>query len=345
MKRLGLLMTLASMFWGASILMQSAGACANDTIARIGAGGITFEKTDDIRMLEEALEISTKEIKVKYKFLNEADRDIHAMVAFAAPAYAADSESYNFDNAMRRLVDTFKVLVDGQPVSPEVNRKAVVRERDVTAQLRELGLSDKQIFDSCHGTHYWQTYCDLSKKQKAKLEGLKVDNKPLREWKVATTLFWRQTFLAGKAIVVEHTYVPVVGGMYGFPYSDGVVDFSQIWTAPGDEINKACLDERTKQAIQNRIKAVAAKNPEYLTVTLNHVEYILSTGRNWKGPIGEFKLRLKKETPEEVVSVCFPGQPKKLGPTLYEFTEKSFVPDDRLIVYFYNVDRDVHFVR
>ncbi len=71
--------------------------------------------------------------------------------------------------------------------------------------------------------------------------------------------------------------------------------------------------------------------------------YILGTGRNWKGPIGEFKLRLKKNTPEEIVSVCFPGQPEKLSPTLYEFTQRNFVPDDRLVVYFYNVDKEVHF--
>jgi hypothetical protein len=70
----------------------------------------------------------------------------------------------------------------------------------------------------------------------------------------------------------------------------------------------------------------------------------LGTGRNWKGPIGEFKPRLKKGIPEEIVSACLPGQPKKLSPTLYEFTERNFVPDDRLVVYFYDVDKDMHFV-
>jgi hypothetical protein len=77
---------------------------------------------------------------------------------------------------------------------------------------------------------------------------------------------------------------------------------------------------------------------------LNRVEYILGTDHNWKCPIGEFKLRLKKETPEEIVSVCFPGQPEKPSPTIYEFTEKNFVPGDRLVVYFYHVDKELHFL-
>jgi len=48
-------------------------------------------------------------------------------------------------------------------------------------------------------------------------------------------------------------------------------------------------------------------------------------------------LRLVKERPDEFVSVCFPGKPDKISPTVYEFYQKDFVPQDTLVVYFYRV--------
>ncbi len=70
---------------------------------------------------------------------------------------------------------------------------------------------------------------------------------------------------------------------------------------------------------------------------VKNVEYILGTGRNWKGPIGTFTLRIEKETPDEIISLCFSGKPKKISPTVYEFYKRDFVPPYRLVVFFYGV--------
>ncbi len=67
------------------ILVHASEAVANDSAARFGAGGIEFEKSEHIRLLEEVLSISTKEVHVRYRFLNESDRDIQATVAFPLP--------------------------------------------------------------------------------------------------------------------------------------------------------------------------------------------------------------------------------------------------------------------
>lgn len=104
--------------------------------------------------------------------------------------------------------------------------------------------------------------------------------------------------------------------------------------ADQDTERDMCLDDITKRAIQNRIKArMALARPTSLT--FSDVEYILGTGRNWEGPIGKFTLRIRKETPDELVSLCFPGKPTKISPTVLEFHQKDFVPPDRLVVYFY----------
>lgn len=71
---------------------------------------------------------------------------------------------------------------------------------------------------------------------------------------------------------------------------------------------------------------------------LEDVEYILGTGRNWKGPIADFTLRIEKARPDDIVSLCFPGQPRRVSPTVLEFHEVNLVPQDRLVVYFYSTD-------
>jgi hypothetical protein len=211
-------------------------------------------------------------------------------------------------------------------------RKAVIGDRDITEQLRKLGLSDEEIF-------FDVAYEDL--------EPLLSKYKTIKEeygnwWAISQTLFWEMNFPSGREIVVEHEYAPAIGGGFAVVYNQPNLkaEISNLWksfTGKHDE-NEDCLEETTKRAIENRVKMAMSKGAEAVTVNYSSVEYILGTGRNWKGPIGEFRLRLVKEKPDQFVSVCFPGQPEKISPTVYEFYQKDFVPQDTLVVYFYTVD-------
>jgi hypothetical protein len=331
MKQFTVLTMLAPLLIIATIVLQTAGALADDSTARFGAGELTFTKSEEIRMLEEVLDISTKLIRVKFRFLNESDKDIHTTVAFPVPPYApfwVDSRS-GISNAAR-VMATFKVWVNGHLVQKEVDTKAVIGDRDITAQLRELGLSDEQIFQGV----------DLTRDQQAALKKLNEEKRALLQskWKVAETAFWQQTFPAGKEVVVEHSYRPAVGYLYSAPYQKG---FGYVHDLPSAQregkTDNVCLDDVTKWGIEKQIKAQVAQDPELVYVFLHDVEYILATGRNWKGPMGKFTLRIKKQAPDQIVSLCFPGKPKKVSPTVYEFVEKDFVPPDKLVVYFYDV--------
>ena len=53
----------------------------------------------------------------------------------------------------------------------------------------------------------------------------------------------------------------------------------------------------------------------------------------WKGPISDFRLIIKKDSADQLVSLCFPGQPKKIGNSIV-FSIRDFVPADDLVVYF-----------
>ena len=49
-------------------------------------------------------------------------------------------------------------------------------------------------------------------------------------------------------------------------------------------------------------------------------------------------LNESEARPDDIVSLCFPGQPRRVSPTVLEFHEVNLVPQDRLVVYFYSTD-------
>ncbi len=291
------------------MLLMPLGASANDSSARVGAGGLVLEKSDDIEMVSEVLEISTEKIRVTYHFLNTSSRDIKTVVAFPMPAF------YQADRDNIGPLDTFRMSVNGKNVAARKNRKFLIGDADVTDKLRQLGLTDDQIFNT--NFECWEMQadnpCSLTQKQVAAVDDLGKRVNGL--WQIQETAYWEQVFPAGKDIEVVHEYRPFTGFHYGgHQYDDPESD---------------CLDDGTR-------KAIAKRDEQYdrTTPTTRDVEYILGTGRNWKGPIKHFKLIVRKDSPEDVVSLCFPGKAKKASPVTIEFSRTDYVPQDKLVVYF-----------
>ena len=340
MNHLGFLAVFVAMVIATLILLLGSLSLANDGIIdRTAVGGITFRKNNQIRMQEEFLEISAKEVRVKFRFFNDSARDIRATVGFAVPPYDPSGAGI-----LSNISASLKVLVNGHMVSPEFDRRAVLGDYDVTTQLSKVGLSHGQIYgDSL-----------LSKKQASaleKLDGAKREFLPrgYKGWKIVETAFWQQNFPARKEVVIQHTYRPAVGHVPSsivYEADRGIYDpdlstQESIPTAQGENDKAVCLDDISRQAIEKKIKDYTKANSTSgnlsICVYLRHIEYVLRTARTWKGPIGKFKLRIKKETQDQIISLCFPGKPKKVSSTVYEFVHKDFVPPDRLIVYFYDI--------
>ena len=97
----------------ALLLISLSGASANDSTARVAAGGMILTKNSDIRILEELLQISIKTVQVKYRFLNESDRDVHTTVAFPIPTYGWNPGVSEGDANVKPMT-TFTVSVDGR---------------------------------------------------------------------------------------------------------------------------------------------------------------------------------------------------------------------------------------
>lgn len=303
-------------FLGAMIFASCADA--NDSTARAGAGGLELLKTENIQMVSEVLEVSTSKVRVTYHFLNTSDHDIKTTVAFPMPAF--DSNPERDDN--QRPLDSFQIFVNGEKVSVNKNRVFLINNLDVTDRLRKIGLSDELIFDprfKCMQDYLDSDHnngCPLATEQFHAIQ--KLDAKTDGIWQIQETAYWEQTFPAGKEIEVVHEYKPFVG-------------WNPDGTLPGNAtVTDGCLDDRTLKAIKRKIRE-SDSGP----VVLEDVEYILGTGRNWRGPIKNFKLVVKKESPDDIVSLCFPGKPVKTSATTIEFSQSNFVPQDKLLVLFY----------
>jgi hypothetical protein len=325
---------LAAFITVVAVSVSPPATLANDTIASFAAGGIELLKTEHIRMAEEVLEISPKQVNVKYRFFNESDHDIHTLVAFPLPPFRPIDRYYSPVGEPGTILRSFKVLVNGKPVPTERVRKAVLGELDITDYLRKLGLPDKEIF-----------FDDLGKNWEASVDRLAKFMRKLGDWwDISHAVFWQMTFPSKKEVMVEQQYIPEPGGAYSVFGKDAALgeikaEIERSGDSSTDALkNPACLDDITTRAITNRVKTALAKGQDSVMVSYSTVEYILGTGRNWKGPIGDLTLRLKKENPQQFVSVCFPGKPLRISPTVYEFHQKDFVPPDTLDVYFYTID-------
>lgn len=128
------------------------------------------------------------------------------------------------------------------------------------------------------------------------------------------THHWMQTFPAKKTLSIVHEYTPGLGGGVGYGLQN-------------EESGQYCIDSDLKRWIQKQLQA------HYDTPTTT-IKYILTTGANWKGPIGKFKLTVKKSDPNEKLSFCGTGV-KKVDAKTFVMEKTNFTPTKDLnIIYF-----------
>lgn len=319
-----------------ALLVHAPLALANDTAARIGTGGLEFVKMPHVRMASEQLSISAGQINVRYVFVNDSDQPIETLVAFPMPEFGYNPGYSELDRNIGPL-ENFKISVGGQPIEPKLERKALDNGRDITARLRAAGLDDHEIFRSFGAFDIEQGEFRLAKKKVARLKRIGMEGPG---WAVRETAYWRQRYPSRSPVEVTHSYKPLDGYVHTM-FNAGYIDeknmtedlaVSSIW---GDRTDRACVDEGARKAIEKRVRQLLRDGARSVQVTLRDVEYILGTGRNWKGPIGDFTLDLVKDEPDDVVSLCFPGTPTRVDRKTLRFRHKDFVPPDRLHVNFY----------
>jgi hypothetical protein len=317
-----------TIFACAAAVLFCAPISADDSSAALGAGGLVFTNDTPIRMAAEDLYISPKQVRVRFVFANDTGSDVKTLVAFPLP----DIDTGEFwGSAIGTLTDDpvnfvgFKALVDDRPVSFQIEQRAFVKGRDVTAVIVSTGLPVNPVAGSGY-----QALDKLSPALRQRLiaAGTAVDDGSgniIPQWTVETKFYWPVVFPAHKTVTIEHSYEPVTGQSF----------FGGEQASDKDAVGTYCIDDPTRArivAISNALLQAKAPNGGYLNAY--ETDYILKTANNWRGPIGRFHLVLDKLGPDNVLTLCWAGPLQRTSATTFESVLVNFAPvrDIRLLV-------------
>lgn len=315
------------------LIALSAPALANDSSAAIGLGGLELTRNAAISMDEEDLFLSREEVRVRYRFTNRSSRDIETLVSFPVPDIPGGLGGYLGDRSLPDWSELeFRTTVDGQPVKLDYVARAMIGNRDVTRRLAALGWPARWNVEDVEqdGLPFLKA---LSPAQQAAhvREGLLVHAEGLGivpAWNLVTHVTGRQVFPAGKTVEVTHRYVPLAGGSVG----GGLDPEGRKEEHFAAKAGEYCIDRAFLSAFDRRLGPKPAGERRFY---MEHwLRYILSSGGNWRGPIGSFRLVVDKGRADNLVSFCMDGV-KKIGPTQFEVRKKNFEPQrdiDVLIV-------------
>ncbi len=296
-------------------------------------GGLALAKTADIEMRAEDLAVSEKQIDVHYRFFNHSAQDVTATVAFPMPDIAWEGPDTNIAVPVPdspNFLD-FHTFVDGREVAAQNEQKAFAGGLDVSARLQALGISLAPQRDST-----WAALDALPPAQQDELVksgiatpndydvGKGMEHHLAPNWTLKSSFFWRQTFPAGKEVAVEHRYRPSVGETVGTMLGSPDIDAQELSRYEA----LYCVDSAFLAAAEQAARANGAgivRSPFFE----RRIAYVLSTGANWAGPIGDFHLTVDKGAPDSLASFCADGV-KKTGPTRFEVRHVDFTPRQEL---------------
>ncbi|WEK46151.1 MAG: DUF4424 family protein [Candidatus Andeanibacterium colombiense] len=304
-------------------------ALANDSEAEWALGGLVLKQNDAISMDREDLFISAAEVKVDYTYTNHSDADQKVLVSFPMPALPggafAEPGAYPDFTGL-----DFATTVDGKAVGWTRTQRAVAGGRDVTDALEAEGFPLQWYQDD----GFIEKISSLPANEGRRLERAGLlrretdwggnDLRPA--WQVETSIVREQLFPARATIHVSHRYTPATGGSVGGLIEHlGEKDHAAQAAAYRQ---RYCTDAAFFAGFRKRQKAEAAKgggdwSPGYGETWIG---YVLSSGANWRGPIGEFRLVVDKGLPENLVSFCMDGV-TKLSPTQFEVRKLDYEPD------------------
>lgn len=306
-------------------------ALANDSEASLGVGGLTLKESKSISLDYEDLYISADEVRITYRFTNHGKKPVDTLIAFPMPVIdpQENQDHYRFDWTQL----DFTTTVDGKPVTLNVANVALVDGRNVTALLKKHGWDPG--LGSNDGDH--QVFNKLTKAQidAGVKDGLlaRIGDSVSPKWVSQYHITRKQRFPAGKTVVVTHRYRPVIGGTAAGgllkQYRDGADGSGKYYA------ESYCTDQDFLDSFDRKVKALG--DPKVYAETW--VDYVLSSGANWRGPIKDFRLVVDKGAPDNLVSFCMDGV-KKISPTQFEVRKKNFEPKRDLSILIINWPKD-----
>ena len=316
-------------------MLLSAPALADDSTAALGTGGLVLQKTDKIALVSEDLYLSTSGIRISYRFRNLTAADYTTTIAFPMPEFTgggSNSTTVVPDATSDNFVK-FKTIVDGGPVSSQLEQRAFLTaegepDTEITDKLKALGIPLVPTVEATEAA-----VGRLTDAQRKMLADTNIFDPGVSEYNgqpatlyplwTLRSKYWRsQTFPKGKDVIVQQSYVPVVGSQSTLSLGSPDMDDDQLKSYR----DRFCTDETFMKAASSLYKKVGNDNLKSFQVFEQYLSYVITSGGNWAGPIGDFKLVEDKGDPKTLVSFCGNGV-KKISPTQFEVNIKNYAPD------------------
>jgi Domain of unknown function (DUF4424) len=317
--------------FGGAMLAATCVARANDSAAELSIGGLQFVRTNDIAIESEELRISLDRVTVRYQFANSSGKPVTLTVAFPLP----DIDLAEADDVVLPSTDPvnfvdFKTRINGVPAEFQIDQRAMVGDKDVSARLHQFKLPLLPI-----GRNEIRL-ADLPEATRNKLadQGLlrpeRIDDKGRQQyamaWVTKTSAVRQQTFPPDRGVVVEHQYRPSVGISSDTILRRALRNSKSL----SPEVERYRKDYCLSDAFLAKLDERAGKGELNASmIGERRINYVLKTGANWAGPIGTFKLTIDPGAGDRLVSFC-PGRLEPDAPNALEFTAKHFTPETDL---------------
>jgi hypothetical protein len=313
--------------------LASSTALADDGAASIAAGGIVMTREPRITMAKEVLSISESKVIVDYDFRNDSEADITTEIAFPVPAYKLEWDEFSISE---QGFDDFKLEVQGKPAHFDVEIKAKLKGRDVSAILKKYGI-DIATFGHYNEKRYQaKDIRRLSATQRASLvrAGLLYPESDQDEarWSVEKKYYWQQTFPAHSIVHISHQYTPALGDLNSVGY--GLLQAKEDPDS-AKQLDGFCLDPGLRKTLVADVEKPDSSVPFFW------VDFILTTANTWKTPIEDFTLIVEREhakgEKQSFISFCWDGPVTKIDADHFSAHMSNFVPKQELHIGFFSV--------
>jgi hypothetical protein len=307
-------------------------ARANDSAAELSIGGLQFVRTNDVAMESEDLRIALDKVSVRYQFANITNKAVTLTVAFPLPDIDL-SEADNIalpSNDPVNFVD-FETKVDGSPAPLTIDQRAMIGDKDVSAQLRQFKLPLLPI-----GSREIRV-ADLPATIRTRLvdDGLLMpagmsDNGRQQYapgWVTRTSAVRQQVFPPARTVVVEHQYRPSVGSSADTILRASLRRSSALSPEVARYRKEYCVTDAFLAELDKRAGDGQANNAK---LQERRISYVLKTGANWAGPIRSFKLTIEAGGSDRLVSFCQGRLKASSAGGTPEYTAGDFKPDTDL---------------
>jgi hypothetical protein len=308
---------------------------ADDGAASIAAGGIVMVREPRITMQKEVLRISASKVQVDYEFRNDTDKDITTEVAFPVPAYSLD---WDERPVQYQGFEDFELTIEGKKTHFDVEIKAKLKGRDVSAVLKKYGIDLASFGHFDEESHFAKDVRRLSTSQRSALihSGLLYPETDQDEgtWSVEKKYYWSQTFPAHAVVHISHQYTPVLGGSNSIGY--GLSATGQVDPDMAKEVSSLCLGQELSKKLEGY-----SQRPDRM-VPYTYVDFILTTANTWKTPIEDFTLIVEKphsrRSLQTFVSFCWDGPVTKVDEDHFSTHTTNMIPKKELRVGFIDIE-------